>query len=130
MSTSGQFQQSSTATYNQAIQLLEGAQTQMTQIQGQVTTAKANLQSRYGGVDGQAYSEVMRTWLEEVDRIKSTCEAMQNQLNISLRRSAGAQSGALDAVHSQGRLTPFAGGAGGGGGAPAGDGAYAAMMGK
>ncbi|MEU0949406.1 WXG100 family type VII secretion target [Streptomyces canus] len=108
MSTpAGNMQQSSTATYTQAIETLEQAKNHMTTIQGQVLDAKSNLQSRYSGADGQAYSQVMQTWLEEVDRIKNTCEAMQNQLGNSMQASSGTQSENLQAVYDQGKLTPF-----------------------
>lgn len=107
MSTPSGQQQSATKTYSQAIEMLEDAKTHMATIQGQVQEAKAVLQSRYQGPDGRAYSQVMDTWLAEVDRIKSTCEAMQNQLGNSMQSSNNVQGANLEAVYNQGRLTPF-----------------------
>ncbi|MFE6894441.1 hypothetical protein [Streptomyces sp. NPDC057694] len=115
-------QQSSTATYNQAITSLENARSRMTTIQGQVQDAKTTLQAHYQGPDGQAYSQVMDTWLSEVDRIKRTCEAMENQLGVSMQSSNKAQGSVLDAVVDQGRLTPF--------GSSVASGAYSAMNGN
>ncbi|MER5699810.1 hypothetical protein ABT255_52735 [Streptomyces mirabilis] len=121
MSTpSGQMQHSSTATYSHAIQVLESAKTQMTAIRGQVEEAKATLSAHYGGPDGQAYAQVMETWCQEVDRIMNTCEAMQNQLGNSMQSNNKVQSGNLQAVYNQGRLTPF--------GSQVESGAYTAMM--
>lgn len=121
MSTPIGQQQSSTATYNQAIQSLENAKSRMTTIQGQVQEAKANLQSHYQGPDGQAYSQVMDVWLSEVDRIKSTCDAMTNQLTTSMQTSNRTQSANLQSVASQAKLTPF--------GSATESGAYTAMTG-
>ncbi|MFF5408534.1 hypothetical protein ACFY8K_37525 [Streptomyces misionensis] len=122
MSTPAGRQQSSTATYSQAIRNLEHARTRMSTIQQQVQEAKTTLQAHYQGPDGQAYSQVMDTWLGEVDRIKSTCEAMENQLGNSMRSSNAAQSHGLDAVVGQGRLSALGGSVAGG--------AYAAMNGN
>jgi uncharacterized protein YukE len=118
---SDQTQQSSTATYSQAIQSLEHAKTRMNTIKGQVQMAKADLQVRYQGPDGQAYARVMDTWLGEVDRIERTCDALENQLGNSMQTSNRTQSGALQAVVDGGRLTAF-------GGSLAGD-TYSAMQG-
>ncbi|KPI20819.1 hypothetical protein OK006_9445 [Actinobacteria bacterium OK006] len=118
---SGQAQQSSTATYSQAIRSLEHAKTRMNTIKGQVQMAKADLQVRYQGPDGQAYSRVMDTWLGEVDRIERTCDALENQLGNSMQTSNRTQSGVLQAVVDDGRLTAF-------GGSLAGD-TYSAMQG-
>lgn len=107
MSAPNNQQQSSTATYSQAIQILEHARGQMTAIQGQVQAAKATLQSHYAGPDGQAYSQVMQTWLEEVDRIKNTCAAMENQLGNSMQADNRVQSANYQAVVDQGKLTPY-----------------------
>ncbi|MGC0379694.1 hypothetical protein [Streptomyces sp. SAI-229] len=110
MSTpSGTQQQSSSATYDLAIKSLETARSNMTKIQGQVETAKATLQTNYQGPDGHAYARVMETWLSEVDRIKRTCEAMENQLGFSMQASNNVQAGAMDAVVSDGQLTAFGG---------------------
>jgi hypothetical protein len=100
-------QQSSTATYGQAIQSLENARARMTAIQAQVQQAKAALQTQYQGPDGHAYAQVMDTWLAEVDRIKQTCEAMENQLGNSMQASNKVQSSNYQAVVNQGKLTPF-----------------------
>lgn len=106
MSTpTGNLQQSSTATYGTAIQYLENARNRMTAIQAQVADAAATLSSHYGGPDGQAYAQVMATWSNEVDRIKATCEAMENQLNTSMATSNKAQSAGIDVVQQQGGLT-------------------------
>lgn len=121
MSTPAGQQQSSTATYGQAIQALEDAKTEMNTIQGQVLEAKAALQVRYQGPDGQAYSQVMDTWLAEVDRIKSTCDAMENELGISMQSSNNVQQQNLQAVSDQGKLTAF--------GSAVESGAYKAMTG-
>jgi uncharacterized protein YukE len=121
MSTPNGQQASSTATYSQAIQSLESAKSQMNTIQGQVQQAKADLQVRYQGPDGQAYARVMDTWLEEVDRIKRTCEAMENQLGNSMQQSNKVQGDNLQAVSNQGNLTPFGSGVE--------SGAYTAMTG-
>ncbi|MFM9498996.1 hypothetical protein ACKI1Q_36015 [Streptomyces galilaeus] len=108
MSTpSNQTQQSSTATYGQAITSLEHAKTRMNTIKGQVQMAKADLQARYQGPDGLAYSRVMDTWLGEVDRIQRTCDALENQLGNSMQSSNRTQSGVLQAVVDEGRLTAF-----------------------
>jgi uncharacterized protein YukE len=105
MSTpSGSLQQSSTATYSQAVSYLENARTQMSQIQSSVSEQVSALTAAYGGVDGQAYTQVMKTWLEEVDRIKATCEAMENQLNNSLVASNKAQGDNEQAVQQQQQL--------------------------
>lgn len=102
MSTpSGSLQQSSTATYSQAVNYLETARSQMTQIQSQVSEEVSALAAKYGGVDGQGYTQVMKTWLEEVDRIKATCEAMENQLNNSMVASNKTQSANEQAVQQQ-----------------------------
>ncbi|MFF9488135.1 hypothetical protein [Streptomyces sp. NPDC014676] len=79
----------------------------MTKIQGQVETAKATLQTNYQGPDGHAYARVMETWLSEVDRIKRTCEAMENQLGFSMQASNNAQAGAMEEVVAGGKLTAF-----------------------
>ncbi|MYS21406.1 hypothetical protein GA0115240_13004 [Streptomyces sp. DvalAA-14] len=106
MSTpSGNLQQSSTATYSQAVQSLENARSRMTAVQGQVRDAAATLSSHYQGPDGQAYAQVMNTWLSEVDRIKATCEAMEDQLDNSLQASNKAQSDNLGAVQQQSHLS-------------------------
>ncbi|GAB1340697.1 hypothetical protein ACE1SV_72870 [Streptomyces sp. E-15] len=106
--TNGRLQESSTATYSQAISSLEGARSQMTLIQGEVQQAKATLQAHYQGEDGRAYARVMDTWLSEVDRIKRTCEAMENQLGNSMQSSNSAQAGAQQAiVDGDGHLTAF-----------------------
>lgn len=115
MSTpTGQQQQSSTATYSQAIQYLENARSRMTQVQMQVQDAKVSLQSHYQGPDGQAYSNVMDTWLSEVDRIKATCQAMENQLSNSMQASNNVQGHNFDAVLNQAKLNPFGGSVGNG----------------
>ncbi|CAM5491553.1 hypothetical protein [Streptomyces fumanus] len=104
----GQQQHSSTATYDQAISLLEGARSSLTAIQDQVRTAKQTLQVHYQGPDGHAYANVMQTWLDEVNRIKSTCAAMENQLGISMQSANNVQAGAMQAVvDSGGNLTGF-----------------------
>ncbi|MCX5355741.1 hypothetical protein [Streptomyces mirabilis] len=104
----GRLQESSTATYGQAISSLESARSQMTLIQGDVQQAKATLQAHYQGEDGRAYARVMDTWLNEVDRIKRTCEAMENQLGNSMQSSNSAQAGAHQAiVDGDGHLTAF-----------------------
>lgn len=121
MSTPAGRQQSSTATYSQAINNLENARSRMTTIQQQVQEAKTTLQAHYQGPDGQAYSQVMDTWLNEVDRIKRTCEAMENQLGNSMQSSNSAQGSVLNAVVDQGRLTAF--------GSSVAGGAYSAMNG-
>jgi hypothetical protein len=106
MSTpSGSLQQSSTATYSQAVQYLENARTQMTQIQGQVADSAATLGTNYQGPDGQAYAQVMANWSAEVDRIKATCEAMENQLDNSLMASNKSQSDASGAVQQAAHLS-------------------------
>lgn len=106
MSTpSGNLQQSSTSTYGTAIQYLEAARSRMTAIQGQVADAAATLSSHYGGADGQAYAQVMAIWSSEVDRIKATCEAMENQLQTSMVNSNKAQGAGVDAVRQQSRLS-------------------------
>ncbi|MEB3962997.1 hypothetical protein OKJ48_22505 [Streptomyces kunmingensis] len=123
MSTpTGSTQQSSTATYSQAIESLNNAKTQMTTIQGQVEAAKADLQARYGGEDGRAYARVMETWLSEVDRIKSTCDAMQNQLTNSMHLSDKTQLNNLETVHGQTRLSAL--------GSPAENNAFSTMTGN
>jgi hypothetical protein len=106
MSTpSGNLQQSSTATYSQAVQYLETARSRMTAVQGQVADAAATLAANYGGVDGQAYAQVMATWSSEVDRIKATCEAMENQLDNSLQASNKTQSDNSGLVQQQSHLS-------------------------
>jgi len=108
MSTpSGQQQTSSTATYSQAIQSLETARSSLTAQQATVQDAKTVLQSHYQGPDGQAYANVMDTWLQEVDRIKQTCEAMENQLGNSMQADNKVQSSNFQAVVDQGKLTAF-----------------------
>jgi uncharacterized protein YukE len=112
MSTpAGNLQQSSSATYNQAIQSLRNADTQMAQVQAQVDEAKATLQSNYGGSDGQAYAQVMTSWLQEVDRIRNTCEAMENQLFTSMGSANKAQGMSIDEISAQGKLSATAEGA-------------------
>ncbi|HEY5834689.1 hypothetical protein [Streptomyces sp.] len=106
---SGQQQQSSTATYGQAIQSLENARDRITAIQGQVQQAKAALQTQYQGPDGHAYAQVMDTWLQETERIKGTCAAMENELGISLQASNNVQASNYQAVVDQGKLTSFGG---------------------
>jgi hypothetical protein len=106
MSTpSGNLQQSSTATYSQAVQYLEGARSRMTAVQGQVADAAATLSAHYQGPDGQAYAQVMANWSAEVDRIKATCEAMENQLDNSMMASNKTQSDSMGAVQQQGHLS-------------------------
>ncbi|MFC4035939.1 hypothetical protein ACFO3J_31415 [Streptomyces polygonati] len=106
MSTpSGNLQQSSTATYSQAVQFLENARSRMTAVQGQVRDAASSLSSHYQGPDGQAYAQVMATWLSEVDRIKATCEAMEDQLDNSLMASNKTQSDNMGAVQQQSHLS-------------------------
>jgi hypothetical protein len=106
MSTpSGNLQQSSTATYSQAVQYLEGARSRMTAVQGQVADAAATLSAHYQGPDGQAYAQVMANWSAEVDRIKATCEAMENQLDNSMMASNKTQSDSMGAVQQQSHLS-------------------------
>jgi hypothetical protein len=106
MSTpSASTQQSSTATYSQAVSYLEAARSKMTTVQQQVADAAATLSSHYQGADGQAYAEVMATWSAEVDRIKATCEAMEDQLDNSLQASNKTQSDNLGAVQQASHLT-------------------------
>ncbi|MFQ6144470.1 hypothetical protein ACLMNJ_15545 [Streptomyces seoulensis] len=107
MSDSGNKVVSSTATYGQAISSLEDARSSMTTIQSTVSDAKAALQAAYQGADGKAYAHVMETWLQEVDRIKNTCIAMENQLGFSAQSSGKAQANALQHVVDNGKLTPF-----------------------
>ncbi|MFG2631468.1 hypothetical protein [Streptomyces sp. NPDC048473] len=121
MSTPAGQQQSSTATYSQATQALEGANTEMSTIQGQVEQAKAVLQTNYQGPDGHAYAQVMDTWLAEVDRIKHTCNAMEHQLQNSMQSSNTTQATNEQAVANQGKMTVF--------GSAAESGAYSAMTG-
>ncbi|MGW3284590.1 WXG100 family type VII secretion target [Streptomyces sp. NPDC001002] len=101
MSPSGNLQESSTRTYSNAISFLEDARTRMTTIQGQVSDAAATLHTNYQGADGQAYAQVMATWSSEVDRIKNTCMAMENQLRNSMTSSNKTQSHNNDMVNSQ-----------------------------
>ncbi|MFI5635345.1 hypothetical protein ACIA8E_39580 [Streptomyces sp. NPDC051664] len=68
----------------------------MTASQGRVQDSVAALSSNYQGEDGHAYQQVMETWLGEVDRIKATCEAMENHLNESAAASGKANAGALE----------------------------------
>jgi hypothetical protein len=106
MSTpAGNMQQSSTATYSQAVQFLESARSKMTAVQGQVADAAATLSGHYQGPDGQAYAQVMANWSAEVDRIKATCEAMENQLDNSMQASNRAQSDNMGAVQQTGHLS-------------------------
>ncbi|WP_329133369.1 hypothetical protein OG552_15720 [Streptomyces sp. NBC_01476] len=106
MSTpSGNLQQSSTATYATAVQYLEGARSQMAAVQGQVADAAATLSAHYQGPDGHAYAQVMANWSAEVDRIKATCEAMENQLDNSLMASNKTQSDNSGAVQQAGHLS-------------------------
>lgn len=106
MSTpSGTTQQSSTATYSQAVSYLETARSKMTAVQQQVADAAATLSTHYQGPDGQAYAQVMAAWSAEVDRIKATCEAMENQLDTSLQASNKTQSDNLGAVQQAGHLS-------------------------
>ncbi|MER7183285.1 hypothetical protein ABT404_28085 [Streptomyces hyaluromycini] len=105
MSTSGNLQESSTKTYSNAISLLEDARTQMTTIQGQVADAAATLHTNYQGADGQAYAQVMATWSAEVDRIKNTCMAMENQLRTSMTSSNNTQNNNENLVRLQQNLS-------------------------
>ncbi|MFD8810915.1 hypothetical protein ACFV23_05345 [Streptomyces sp. NPDC059627] len=107
MSTPGNMQESSKKTYTDAITLLGDARTKMTTVQSQVQDAAADLQARYQGADGQAYAQVMKIWLEEVDRIKHTCMAMENQLTNSMNNSENTQSGNLDLALGQKNLSAF-----------------------
>jgi uncharacterized protein YukE len=100
-------QQSSTATYSAAISYLQNAESRLVGIAGNVQGVRGSLLQTYGGVDGQAYAQVIQTWLDEVERIRHTCEAMQHQLEASMSSDNKAQGHNLDAVSRQKTLTPF-----------------------
>ncbi|MET8566294.1 hypothetical protein ABZV75_39185 [Streptomyces flaveolus] len=102
-------QQSSTATYNHAISLLEGARSSLIQVRRDVETEKNTLQANYGGEDGRAYAQVMATWMQEVERIEHTCRAMEHQLESSAGTSNRAQGAAADAVAASGSGIPHPG---------------------
>ncbi|WP_177246579.1 hypothetical protein [Actinacidiphila alni] len=99
---------------------MQNANQRIQSIQSQVEEAKSRLATAYQGADGQAYAQVMNTWLEEVDRIKMTCEAMQNQLGNSMQANNNVQSNNYQAVADQFKLTSF--------GSSVENGAYSAMM--
>ncbi|MGW0792667.1 hypothetical protein ACWD04_31735 [Streptomyces sp. NPDC002911] len=100
-------QQSSTATYNRAIETLENAQTRLTSIRHEVSTSKQSLAVSYQGPDGAAFQSVMNQWLNGEEFIRGKCQQLINSLESSMGTSSKAQGAAQEAVASQTHLSVY-----------------------
>ncbi|MFI2378020.1 hypothetical protein ACH5AO_23600 [Streptomyces sp. NPDC018964] len=95
------FQQSSTATYNTAIQSLEAAQHKLVAIAQEVQGEKATLATSYQGEDGQMYQRVLDQWLRGEEYIHGKCQELIDALTTTMSSSGKAQSGNTEVVNAQ-----------------------------
>ncbi|WFB88506.1 MULTISPECIES: hypothetical protein [Streptomyces] len=94
-------QQSSTATYNSAIQSLEGAQGKLVLLAQEVQGEKATLATSYQGEDGQMFQQVLDQWLRGEEYIHRKCQDLIDALTTTMKASGKAQGGNVHLVMNE-----------------------------
>ncbi|WEP00902.1 hypothetical protein A6P39_042840 (plasmid) [Streptomyces sp. FXJ1.172] len=107
MTTSSQ-QASSNKVYQQGIDLLEGALSDLRDVQNRVHQRAVDLQPHYQGEDGLAFQGVIEEWMQRVERIKGTCTQLMTHLSEGRNLAAQANEHNVRLVNNQKQLTATA----------------------